>query len=137
MMAESTDLQVQESEKQEIVEGGAERTRERLAFVPRVDIYETDEETVLVADMPGVDENSVDITLENRVLTVKGYVDPVWPEGYALSYAEYRIGDFERSFTLTDAVDQAAIEATARDGVLRLRLPKAKPESRRITVKAG
>ena len=136
-MADSAELQVLENEKQEIVEGGAERTRARLAFVPRVDIYETEEAIVLVADMPGVDENSLDITLENRVLTVKGYVNAVWPEDYALAYAEYRIGDYERSFTLTDTVDAAGIEATAKDGVLRLMLPKAVPESRKIAVRAG
>ena len=136
-MAESTGLQVQESEKQEAVEGGAERTRARLAFVPRVDIYETDDAIVVVADMPGVDENALDITLENRVLTVKGYVDPEWPENHTLAYAEYRVGDYERSFTLTDAVDQAGIEATAKDGVLRVLLPKARPETRKIAVRAG
>jgi HSP20 family molecular chaperone IbpA len=136
-MADSAELQVQESEKQEIVEGGAERTRARLAFVPRVDIYETEEATVLVADMPGADENSLEITLENRVLTVKGYVDVTWPEDHALAYAEYRVGDYERSFTLTDSVDQERIEATVKDGVLRLVLPKAMPASRKIAVRAG
>jgi HSP20 family molecular chaperone IbpA len=136
-MAESTEVQAQETNKQEIVEGGAERTRSRPAFVPRVDIHETDEAIELVADMPGVDENSVDITLENRVLTVKGFVEPSWPEGYELAYAEYRVGDFERSFTLPDLIDSAAIAATARDGVLRLHLPKAQPVTTKVTVKAG
>lgn len=136
-MEESTELQTQESEKQEIVEGTAERTRSRPAFVPRVDIFETDEAIELVADMPGVDETSVDITLENRVLTVKGYVEPTWPDGYELSYAEYRVGDFERSFTLSDSIDREGIEATAKDGVLRLHLPKAQPVTKTVTVKAG
>ena len=137
MMADSTDLQVRETEKQEVADRGAERTRARLAFVPRVDIYETDDAIVLLADMPGVDESSLDITLENRVLTVKGYVDPEWPENYTLAYAEYRVGDYERSFTLTDMVDQAGIQATAKDGVLRVHLPKARPETRKIAVRAG
>jgi HSP20 family molecular chaperone IbpA len=137
MMAESTDLQVRETEKQEIAEQGPERTRARLAFVPRVDIYETEDSITLVADMPGVDESSVDITLENRVLTVKGFVEPEWPENYSLAYAEYQVGDYERTFTLTDVIDEEGIGATVRDGVLRLRLPKARPEARKITVRAG
>jgi HSP20 family molecular chaperone IbpA len=136
-MAESTELQAQETDKQEIVEGSAERTRSRPAFVPRVDIYETDESIDLLADMPGVDETSVDITLENRVLTVKGLVEPSWPEGYELAYAEYRVGDFERSFTISDAIDAAGIEATVRDGVLWLHLPKSQPVTKKVSVKAG
>jgi len=136
-MAESTELQAQETEKQEIVEGSAERTRSRPAFVPRVDIYETDAAIELVADMPGVDQNSVDITLENRVLTVRGHVEPEWPVGHELVYAEYRVGDFERSFTLSDSIDPAGIEATARDGVLRLHLPKAQPVTTKINVRVG
>jgi HSP20 family molecular chaperone IbpA len=136
-MAETTELQAQEVEKQEIVEGSAERTRSRPAFVPRVDISETDEAIHLTADMPGVDESSVEVTLENRVLTVTGYVEPEWPEGHQLAYAEYRIGDFERTFSVTDAIDQEAIEATVRDGVLRLVMPKAKPVTTQISVKAG
>jgi len=81
-MSEQTDLQVQDVEKQEVEETVAERTRDRKAFVPRVDICETDEEIVLVADIPGVDQNSVEITLEKSVLTVNGYVEPEAPEGY-------------------------------------------------------
>jgi HSP20 family molecular chaperone IbpA len=137
MMAESTDVQVQETDKQEIVESGAERTRARLAFVPRVDIHENADAIVVLADVPGVDEGSVDITLENRVLTIKGYVGVEWPDDYALAYAEYRVGDYERSFTLSDAIDRDGIEATVRDGVLRLHLPKAQPEMKTITVRAG
>jgi HSP20 family molecular chaperone IbpA len=137
MMAESTELQVQETEKQEIAESEAERTRARLAFVPRVDIYETEDAIAIVADVPGVDEESIDITLENRILSIRGYVEPEWPENYSLAYAEYRVGDFERSFTLADTIDQGGIEATVNAGVLRLNLPKAQPETRRITVKAA
>ena len=136
-MAETTELQVQGAEKQEIVESGAERTRARAAFVPRLDIYETNDNIVLLADMPGVDETSVDITLEQNVLTINGYVEPVEPEGYRLAYAEYRVGDYQRSFTLSDQIDQDKIEATVKNGVLGLHLPKAEPTTKKIIVKAG
>jgi HSP20 family molecular chaperone IbpA len=124
-MTEEQALQVQDTEKQEVDESGAERIRERPAFVPRADVYETGDTIVVVADMPGVDENSVDITLEDNVLTINGYVEPMAPEGYGLAYAEYRVGDYVRAFTVSDQIDRNGIEATVRDGVLRLYLPKA------------
>ena len=136
-MANEQEPNIQETEKQEIVETGAERTRSRLACVPRADIYETNETIVLVTDMPGVDENSLDITLENDVLTIIGYVESERPEGDGLAYNEYRVGDYERSFTLSSKVDRNKIEATVKDGVLRLRLPKAEPSMRKIAVAAG
>jgi len=115
-----------------------ERTRSRRVFVPRVDIYETDKSIELLADMPGIDEKMVDITLEKNVLTIVGHVEPVYPDGYNLVYSEYEIGDFERSFTLTDQVDQENISAKVKSGVLRLSLPKSgKALSRKIEVKLG
>jgi len=137
-MSENTELQVQDVEKQEVEETGAERTRDRKAFVPRVDIYETDDQIVLVADMPGVDQDSVEITLEKSLLTVNGYVEPEAHEGYSIAYAEYDIGDFERSFRLSNQIDQDKIEASVKEGVLRLVLPKIGPaKTRKIAVKAG
>jgi len=137
MADETRDLNVQEGQKQEIVEGGPERTRARRAFIPRADIYETADAIFVIADMPGVDETSVDITLEKSVLTIEGYVEDERPEGYSLAYAEYAVGDYQRSFSLSNQIDQSKIEATVTDGVLRLRLPKLEPTTRKITVKAG
>ncbi|HFD39871.1 MAG TPA: Hsp20/alpha crystallin family protein [Anaerolineae bacterium] len=137
-MAEDTALQVQDTEKREVAETGAERTRDRLAFVPRADVYETDEEIVVVADMPGVSADSVDITLEDNVLTINGYVEPEPLEGYNLVYAEYRVGDYLRAFRLSDQIDRDGIEATVKDGVLRLRLPKVmEARTRKIEVRAA
>jgi HSP20 family protein len=137
-MTEDTALQVQDTEKREVAETGAERTRDRLAFVPRADVYETDEAIVVVADVPGVDENSVDITLEDNVLTINGYVEPEPPEGYNLTYAEYRVGDYVRAFTVSDQIERDGIEATVKDGVLRLHLPKAAAaKRRRIPITTG
>jgi len=130
--------ELQEVEKQEITTEGVERTRARKAYVPRVDIFETADEIVVVADMPGVDENSVEITLEKNVLSLAGYVEPSRPEAYSLAYAEYDQGDYQRSFTLSDEVDRENIQATVKNGVLRLHLPKAAPvKARKIAVKAA
>ena len=137
MSEETREIQVQDTEKQE-VEAETERTRDRPAFVPRADIYETEEAIFVVADMPGVDENSLDITLEKGVLTLNGTVEPETPEGFSLNYAEYRVGDYVRSFSLSDEIDQEAIEATLKDGVLRLTLPKiTEVRTRKIAVKVG
>jgi HSP20 family molecular chaperone IbpA len=138
MMAnQNEELQVQETQKQEIAESGTERTRSRVAFTPRTDIYETDESIVLMADMPGVGEDSVEITLEKNVLTINGFVNDNQPEGYTQTYAEYRVGDYYRRFTLSNTINQEQIEATVRDGVLRLNMPKVTPTTKKISVKAG
>jgi HSP20 family protein len=138
MTTETKDTQIQEVEKQEIVEDGAERTWDKKAFVPRADIYETDNEIVVVADMPGVDENSVDITLEKNVLTINGYIEPVQPENYNLAYAEYEEGDYQRSFTLSNEIDLSKIEAVVKNGVLQVHLPKiGEAKTKKIAVKAA
>jgi HSP20 family protein len=137
MSEESREIKVQDTEKQ-VAETEAERTRDRLAFVPRADIYETDEAIFVVADMPGVSEDSLDITLEKGVLSLNGTVEPETLEDYSLAYAEYRVGDYVRSFTLSNEINQEAIEATLKDGVLRLTLPKVtEAQTRKIAITAG
>ena len=116
---------------------GTERTRERPVYVPRVDIVETEDALEVLADMPGVTKDSVEVTLEQRVLSLRGRADVAVPEGLAPLYLEYEPGDYERSFTLSDAVDPGGIEARVRGGVLHLRLPKAGPAKlQRIEIKA-
>ena len=138
MTEQTQELQVQETEKREVAETGAERTRDRLAFVPRADVFETEDAIEVVADMPGVDENSVDITLENNVLTIEGEIEPEAPEGLSLAYAEYRVGDYRRAFSISDQIGREGIEATVKDGVLRLHLPKiTQARVKRIAIKAG
>lgn len=115
-----------------------ERTRNRKVYVPRVDIYETKESIVLLADMPGVDEGSVDITLEKNVLTITGKVEPVGFPEHNLVYAEYDTGDYQRAFTLPEEIDQNRIGATVKNGVLRVVLQKAeKSKARKIAIKAA
>jgi len=133
----SKSIEVQK--KQEINPAeGQERTRDRRVYVPRSDIYETDDSVFVTADMPGVDDKSVDITLEKNVLTINGFVEFTPPEGYRPVYAEYGVGDYERSFVLSNEIDREKIEARVKDGVLSLKLPKVGPAiARKIQVKAG
>lgn len=116
----------------------AERTRERAELSPDVDIIERKDDLYLVADLPGVVDSSVDINVEKNVLTISARVQPEEASTAHVFLREYELGDYRRSFTLSNEVDQTGIEATLRDGVLRLRLPKAKQSApRKIKVKAG
>lgn len=130
------ELQTQKQEVQAVE--GAERTRAMRCFVPKVDIFSEDDGIVILVEMPGVDENSVDINLEKNVLSINGYVSFDKPEGYELTYSEYSIGDFQRSFTLPDEIDNDHIKAKINNGVLRVFLPKApEAQAKKITVKAS
>ncbi len=102
-----------------------ERVRNVKTFVPRVDIYENKDALYLIADMPGVDEKTVDIELEKNILTIVGRVDNGRIKDATMMYSEYEIGDYERVFTLSDEIDRDKIVATVKNGVLRLELPKA------------
>ena len=114
-----------------------ERMRSRRSFVPRADIYDTEKEITILADIPGANEKTVDITLEKDVLSITAYVEPTIPGGYDIAYAEYEEGDYQRSFRLSNEIDRDKIEAVVRDGVLRLRLPKVQEaQAKKITVKA-
>ncbi len=114
----------------------AEEKRELAVFMPASDIVETPEMIRLRADMPGVDEESVEVSLEKNVLTLRGRVDSTLPEGYSLSRLEFEVGDFERSFRLSDEIDQEAIRASVRHGVLELEMPKKRPARQLIEVMA-
>jgi len=117
---------------------GVERTKPRKVFKPDVDIIEEKEETVLTADLPGVDEKTLDITLEKNVITIRGRVEPEVPAGYRLAYGEYEVGDYERAFSLSDEVDKDRIQATIKNGVLKLVLPKAAAaKARKIAISSA
>lgn len=117
---------------------GTEAAATTPTFLPRVDIRETDDAVNLIADMPGVDEKNVSINVERNTLTIRGEFNALPPEGYSLTYGEYRVGNYEREFTLSDDVDRDSVEAKVSNGVLRMRLPKAQQaQPRRIEVKAG
>lgn len=114
-----------------------ERTRACRIYSPQVDIIERKEDIIVMADMPGADEKTVDITLEKNVLTIYGKVEADIPKDHTLSVSEYGIGDYQRVFTLSDEVDSDNIKATVKNGVLKLIMPKAAPaKTRKIPVQA-
>ncbi|MFH0908771.1 MAG: Hsp20/alpha crystallin family protein [bacterium] len=116
----------------------AEPAANRVELTPAVDIYEQDDALVIVADMPGVDEKHLDVTLENDVLTLAGHAAAQDPAGLDPLYREFEAADFRRSFTIATDVDREKITATIRNGVLRITLPRAaaaKPQ--KIAVQGG
>ena len=125
--------------KQEVVKmDEMERTRDRRCYIPKTDIYETEDEIILIADVPGADQDSVDITLEKNILSINAFVNNDVPDGYDRQYSEYESGDFQRSFRLSDEIDQNKIKAVVSNGELRLHLPKAEPaKAKQIKVKAA
>jgi HSP20 family protein len=133
-----TDINREVTKKEANIPEGVERTKPRRVFKPDVDITERKDETVLIADLPDVDEQSLDITLEKNVITIRGRVQLEMPAGYRLAYAEYEVGDYERAFTLSEEVDKDRIQATIKNGVLKLVLPKAPAaKARKILVTAA
>ena len=115
----------------------AEATRTEPVFIPPTDIIETTASVQMVLDMPGADPDNLDVTLDNRVLRISARSATSAPDGFALVHAEYRDGNYERSFTVSEPIDAAKIEAVLKDGVLRLTLPKAAPlPAAKINVKA-
>lgn len=114
------DIQVQEKKE---VEAQGELTQEGPFFVPNIDIFEDDNNIVLLADMPGVSKDNVDIRVEDGRLSIQGKVSKETPGEYVLS--EYSIGDYFSNFALSTTIDQSAIQASMKNGVLRVVLPKS------------
>ncbi len=115
-----------------------ETTRGGRIYRPLTDIVETEKGVALALEMPGVAPEDVDVTLEKRILTIRGKVQPTQPEKLQLVHAEYGEGDYERAFTLSDDFDPDKIEAQMSNGVLTLTLPRAEAaQPKKIGVKAA
>ncbi len=131
------DKELQPTEKKEVRAVQPEGTRGLPYFTPHVDIYETDGELTIVADLPGVEGKNVEIDLKEGALTLQGRVTPLQLEGFTPIYREYREGNFYRQFMLSEIVDQDKISAKMSNGVLEVILPKvAKAQPRKIAVKS-
>jgi HSP20 family protein len=127
------ELQVQEKRE---LEKKPEATVPARTFVPTADIFETEGALTVTLEMPGVDKSNADISVEDGVLTVYGRLDFSKYQGLHPVYTEYNIGHYQRSFSLSNKVDQNKISAEMNDGVLTLVLPKAEEaRPRRISVR--
>jgi HSP20 family protein len=106
-------------------------------FTPPADILEKGDTVVLLVDVPGADPASLDVTLDKHVLTIEARVTVAAPEGYAPEHIEFQNGTYERRFVFSERMDGDHIDATLKDGVLRLTVPKAPDTAaKKISVKA-
>ena len=133
--AEAKELKVRE--KQEL-STDTEQTRPGPVYTPDVDIFESETDITLLADMPGVTSDHMTIDLRDDVLTLTGEAETDGEASEEHIVMEYGVGKYYRQFTLSEVIDQAKITAELKDGVLRLVLPKVeKATPRKITVSAG
>jgi HSP20 family protein len=131
-MADSQELAVRE--KKELV-SKEEQTLPGRFYVPYTDIYETPEALSVMMEMPGVEKENIQVSLESGVLRVEGRINFSKYEGMEPIYAEYNVGHYARSFALSDRIDQSQISAQLENGVLKLMLPKTKEaQPRRIAI---
>ncbi len=114
-----------------------EPTRSGPLFRPNIDIIEREDELVVLADMPGTCSDDIDIDIENGVLNLHAKVGVRQSFGTDFELIEYGIGDFHRSFQVSDTIDTTRVNAEYRDGVLMLHLPKTEAAKlRKIEVRA-
>ncbi|WP_061286225.1 Hsp20/alpha crystallin family protein [Leptospira interrogans] len=113
-----------------------ETKKERVRILsPRVDIYSDEENIYLLADLPGVEEKDVQVQLEKDQLIISGKTSNKDIQG-ELRYSEFRTGEYKRTFTLTESVEEDRISAVYKNGVLNLTLPKRKPLTKKIEVRS-
>jgi HSP20 family protein len=136
-MADTQSKELRVREKQEVT-APAEQTTPGLVFTPAVDIFETEKEITLLADMPGIKADNLTIDLRDNTLTLSADIAPFETAGEEDLLVEYETGKYYRQFTLSELIDQGKIDAQLNDGVLRLRLPKVeKATPKKIVVNAG
>ena len=125
------------SDTKQVKRASVEQETQR-AVLPAIDVFEDASGITLLADMPGVPKDQLELKVEGEALLIEGSVQPRTPEGLEAIYAEVRAPRYRRSFTLSRELDTTRIEANLKDGVLRLRIPKqAHAQPRRIAVTAG
>ena len=132
-MAAQKELEVQQKRE---VEKEQETTVPARFYQPNTDIFEEEGSLTLVMEMPGVQKDNVDITIEKNVLAVEGKIDFSKYEDLEPVYTEYNVGPYKRSFSLSSKIDQNKISAEMNDGLLTLVLPKAeeaKPRAIKIS----
>ena len=126
---------LQPREKRELQ---GETTRPGPVFRPEVDILERQDGYVIYADLPGVDDKSIDVRFDQGALTLDAQLATLPESGWNPLHAEYRIGSYHREFLISEGIDSDGVSAKMHNGVLELHLPKsAAHRPRAIPVQAG
>ncbi|HEX5640457.1 MAG TPA: Hsp20/alpha crystallin family protein [Burkholderiaceae bacterium] len=134
-----SDTMVAERQEKRQAQGRQEQPRQEApTMIPRVDVLEDETGITLLADLPGVSRESLEIHVEGDSLMIEGGVAAATPEAMEAAYAEVRAPRYRRSFTLSRELDGGRIEAQLKDGVLRLRIPKQEhAQPRRVSIKVA
>jgi HSP20 family molecular chaperone IbpA len=131
-----SDTQTIETREKQELEG--EGTRPGPVFRPDIDILERSDGYVIYADLPGVDEHSVDVRLERGTLTLDARLATLPDTNWTPLHTEYRLGSYHREFRISEEIDEGGVKAKVRNGVLELHLPKSiERQPRTIPVQAG
>jgi HSP20 family molecular chaperone IbpA len=143
-MSDTRDIQTQSRNESNVQQQPQQQSARRVAapddraMVPRVDVLEDESGITLLADLPGVPREQLELKVEGETLLIEGTVTAPMPEQLEALYAEVRLPRYRRAFTLSRELDASAIQAQLRDGVLNLRIPKqAHAQPRRIDVQVG
>lgn len=135
-MTDTTGKELQARQKTE-ASASAEQTTPGAVFVPAVDIFESEKEITMLADLPGVKSEDLKIDLHDNILTLSGDIAPFEGPDESDIIIEYEIGKYYRQFSLSEMINQDNIDASLEDGVLRLVLPKSEQAvPKKIAVKA-
>lgn len=133
----SQEQQVPVTSSETSIENRPEESSPRREYVPAIDLIESDKDVTLIVDIPGVPENGVDLSIEKSVLTLTAVPNDGVIAGKKLAYSEYGVGEYKRSFALSDDIDKENVTANLKNGVLRINLPKSTPVTKKIGVTAS
>jgi HSP20 family molecular chaperone IbpA len=137
-MSNDTRVQTTSSQPAQEAQRTDARQQDSRAMLPRVDVLEDDTGITLLADLPGVPKDQLELKVDGDSLLIEGQVMPSTPERLEPVYAEVRVPRYRRVFTLSRELDPSRIEANLKDGVLNLRIPKQEhAQPRRISVQVG
>ena len=118
-------------------DSSVEHTRSGCCYRPEVDILEQNDELLVMANVPGAQSDSIDVKFEDGTLEIRAAVPPRHGDGQTSLLQEYGVGDYYRTFRVSEAIDAGKISAEYADGVLTLRLPKSEAlKPRKIAVSA-
>ena len=132
-----SDQELKVQHKQEMQHKG-ETTKPEKYFVPAVDIFENDEQVTVVAEMPGVPLEAIDVCLEEDLLTITGARQPEEHPDARILLQEFETGHYQRRFTLAETIDRENVKASLNEGMLTIVLPKTAPaKPKKIEIKAG
>ncbi len=132
-LATVEDEKIQRPEVREATAGGEVEAGKR-SYMPAVDLLETEQEVTLIVDVPGVNESGVNLAIEKNILSLTAMPASCEIPSKRLAYSEYGVGEYKRSFALSEEVDRDHVTASLKNGVMKIVLPKMAPVTKKINL---